>query len=366
MFVEEDVPPEIHSADRDLAARAVWLAYIAGCTQDQIGARLGLSRIKVNRLLAFAHKRGLVKVSIEAAPSECLALEERLVQSFGLRACGVVPNVAAKGERDSAVVFDAIGLAAAQFLQRFLDNANPKVIGIGWGRTLAAMVDRMPLSSHPNLKVVALLGSLTRRSSANPYEVAFRLAQRTGAEGYFLPVPFVADTAADKQLLMAQKSVQDIHVLTRKAELHLVGIGELEGTPIVRQLALVSEPELAQLRRAGAVGNVLANFIDAEGRLVDCDLNRRSLGCSLEELRGGRFVVGVAGGMEKVEAIRAALNSGVLSGLITDEGVARALVGRLAEHGAPGVARSAKTRGSNGHARPPEAGLPRAASGDFR
>ena len=53
-----------------LASRAAWLSYIGGFRQEDIATRLGISRVKVNRLIALAHRQGLIRVFVEGnAPS---------------------------------------------------------------------------------------------------------------------------------------------------------------------------------------------------------------------------------------------------------------------------------------------------------
>ena len=68
-----------------LATRAAWLSYVGGYTQEEIAGRLGVSRIKVNRLIAQAVRAGLVHVFVEGTAAECIALEEAIAARWGLR-----------------------------------------------------------------------------------------------------------------------------------------------------------------------------------------------------------------------------------------------------------------------------------------
>jgi DNA-binding transcriptional regulator LsrR (DeoR family) len=72
------------------------------------------------------------------------------------------------------------------------------------------------------------------------------------------------------------------------------------------------------LMQAGAVADILGNFIDLNGRLVDSDLNQRVVGTSLDVLAEMENVFAVAGGLRKAQAISAALRSGCITNLITD------------------------------------------------
>jgi len=302
--------------DLDLATRAAWLSYIGGYTQGDIADRLGVSRAKAHRLIALAQDRGLVKVFIEGEPAECIACEEALVRRFGLRNCLVAP---ALGDGE----FASVGAAGARLLHRTLPSLPPgALVGVGKGRSLAAAIARMPAIRRPDLRFVSVSGSLTRKLSANPFDAVQRLVGRTGGEGYFLPVPYLAASGAEKEVLLAQKSVQDMLALAREAELFVIGIGTLEDDAHIRQVGMVSEAEWDDLRGLGAVGDIMGSFVDIDGRPVDSPVNEHALGLGMEDLRGRR-VVAVVGGNGKAKAVLGALRTGIVTDLVISEPAAR-------------------------------------------
>jgi len=103
------------------------------------------------------------------------------------------------------------------------------------GPHLEQMALHLGGAHNPAAQFVSLMGSLTRNSAFNTFEVVQALAARTGGVGYFLPVPFVADTAADREVLISQRSVGDALALARSADLYLISVGELTETAILRQ-----------------------------------------------------------------------------------------------------------------------------------
>lgn len=309
--------------EQSLSIRAAWLAYVGGQTQEQIAERLGVSRIKAQRLIAAATQSGLVKFFVEGVPAECIALEERLGRAFGLKRCTVVPALT-EGADETAGTVAALAVAAARHLTRVLESGEVSTVGVGHGRTLAAMVERLPAMNQQSTRFVSLLGSLTRRSAANPFDLIARLAERTGGECYFMPVPFLADSQADAQVLRAQRGVQHVLGLVRECQLCVVGVGELGANTHLLRNQSVTPEELEALRRAGAVGEVAGCFVAADGRPVAGEMNERAVGAKLEDLRG-RDVLAVAGGRSKAEAIRAVLNTGLITELIVDEAAAQLL-----------------------------------------
>lgn len=90
---------------------------------------------------------------------------------------------------------------------------------------------------------------------------------------------------------------------------------------------IVPQNALRTLTDKGAVANMLCYFVDAEGRLVDHEVNDRVMAIGLDVVRAVPNVVLAAGGPQKVVAIRAALKAVQARVLITDQDTAAALVG---------------------------------------
>ena len=311
--------------DVSLASRAAWLSYVGGYRQEDIAALLGVSRVKVTRLIGLAHREGLIRVFVEGGVGECMALEDQVKARFGLAFCSVAPDLGEVG-----LPLRALASAGARFLLSRFDDDGVKLIGIGHGRTLAAVVDALPNLAGPSLagedlRFVSLLGGLTRNAAAYPFDVIHSLARKTGGESYFMPVPFFANSVEDRAVLLAQKGVQDVLALAQAADLYVLGIGEVGPEAHMLQSGMITAAELAEVNAAGAVGEILGQFLDAVGRPVAASLNGRALSLGLEDLKG-KSVVAVAGGEAKAAAIAAALRSGVLTGLVTDEATAEGLV----------------------------------------
>lgn len=306
--------------EQALATRAAWLSYVGRMTQEDIATRLGVSRVKANRLIAQAHRDGLIRVFVEGPAANCIELEQRLLERHQLDLCVVAPDL---GESD--LPLETLSAAGARFLLGMLEQRTSGIIGFGHGRTLAAVVDRLPRLTASELKFVSLIGSLTRKAAAHPSDVIHRLAERVSGEAYFMPVPFIADSAEDKAVLVAQKSIIRVFEMARSADLFVVGIGEVLAHSHLVEAGMMTMAELEALRRAGAAGELLGQFVDAGGNPVNLEINDRAIGLTIEDLRG-KDAVAIAGGRGKARAIDAVLRSRVLTGLITDEATARRLV----------------------------------------
>ena len=293
----------------DAAARAAWLYYIHGRTQDEIAGRLGVSRQSVQRLVALAVAEGLIKFRLDHPLATCMDLAERLRERHRLTLVEVAP--AGEGVLGTAI-------AAAGVVERWFEAKAPAVIGVGTGRTLRAVMAQMPRLARPQHKVVSVVGNTSRDGRVSPYEVAQHLAERIGAACYPMPTPVVAATPDDRERMQAQSAWRSIQALSREADAVFVGVGHVGADAPLRLDDFVDEAELAGLVRAGAVGEITAWPFDGRGRVLDHPFVARLPGL---DPRGfvGVPLIGVAAGAHKVEAIKAALDGGLLTGLVTDE-----------------------------------------------
>ena len=304
-----------------LATRAAWLYHAGGMTQSQVADRLGVTGVKAHRLIARATRAGMVRVFVEGPIGDCIAAEAALSTRHHLRFCRVVP-----GLDETRLPVRALGIAAAGYLREVLESRCHQIVGVGHGRTLAAAIGYLPRISAPGLKLVSLLGNLPRRVPANPFEVIDRLAEKTSAEAYLMPVPMFARRAADRAVLRAQSGVTEALAMARDAGLLIMGIGEATPDAFLALSGVIAPEDLRAARDAGAVGEMLGTFYDITGRPVRSVLHDRSIAEPLSDQMPARDVVAVAGGAGKAPAIHAVLQSRLLTGLITDELTARQLV----------------------------------------
>ena len=160
--------------------------------------------------------------------------------------------------------------------------------------------------------MVSLLGGLTRKFSATPFDVIHRLAERTGAEAYLLPVPMYANSAEDRAVLLNQRGVGAIFDMGIRSTLRFVGIGAMEPDSSTLSAGMVEKHETDEAKRAGGVGEILGHIFGLSGNLVQTSLSARALSMPVEEL-GSQKTVAIAGGRLKTDAIRSVLSSSTIS-----------------------------------------------------
>lgn len=304
----------------DDAARAGWLYYVAGRTQDEIAAAMGISRQSAQRLVSLAVAEKLIKVRLDHPIAECLELAEAVKDKYSLRQVEIVPSDPGS---DSAIT--GIAEAGAAEIERWLKQPDPLVLAIGTGRTLRAAVDQLSPMECPQHRIVSLTGNISPDGSAAYYNVIFSMADAIKARHFPMPLPVLVSTPAERDLLHQQPLVRPTIELGARANVTFVGIGELGPQAPLVEDGFVSNGEMDALVKNGATGEICGWIFDAEGQLLKDPINDRVASLSIPS-RETSSVIGFAKGRRKHAAIRAAVRGKRVNGLITDEDTARFLL----------------------------------------
>ena len=307
------------AAASETIARVAHLYYILGLTQNEIAKRLNITRFKVHRMLAQAREQGMVRIAIDVPFAERLDLESHLIRRFGLEAAFVCPS----DTSEDVSLSDVIGHYAGSMVSDLLENG--MTVATSWGSTLRAMAMAIEPGAAEHLSVVSMIGTLATRSTQDKYEAAAVLAERLGAECFFIPAPILCDTEEATVAINSQQAAQDAMERAKAADLALLSIGGT-GMSSLREASMLTDADYMQAREAGAIGNFIGRFIGADGLPLDHPLNARCVGIGPQNILGIPRRVLAAGGQQKVEAIRAVLDRGFATIAITDEETARTLL----------------------------------------
>lgn len=311
---------EIESGRLDDAARAGWLYYVAGNTQDEIARKLGVSRQSAQRLVSLAVSERLIKVRLDHPIAHCMELSARLTEAFGLKSCEVVPS-----DPDTPNSIVGVAQAGAAEMERHLKSQHPKIVAIGTGRALRACVEQLPPMDCPQHSIVSLLGNMMTDGSATAYNVVIRIAERVGAKHYPMPLPVYARSVEEKHILHNQEPVHNILELARQADVTFVGIGNMDLNAPLHVDGFLSRDDIRAFDRAGAVGEIISWVYDAEGRVIEGLVNDRVNSAPLVA-DSPNPVFGIAAGEAKVDGIRGAMTGKLINGLITNEHTAELLL----------------------------------------
>lgn len=313
---------EVPDQDEQLLVRLAWACEIQGMTQAQAAERFNVTRLRVNKALAEARARGIVRVSINSPFGACVELEDRLCNRFGLKTATVAPI---GGENFN--LHTVIGAALGQFLTSFLARDDIRLFGMSWGNTLNMATRFVEPLDRPDLEITSVMGGLTKGSDVNSYEITTRLADLCNAEHSYFTAPIYVSSAESREILVKQQVFSRSIAKIRDAGGLALAAGAMQGSLLLSD-GLPEDVGVDDLIAAGAVGDILGYFLNAEGETVAHSINQRVIGIQLSDLNDLPNVVLAAGGLFKVPIIRAVLQRHCIDHLVTDELTAAALLER--------------------------------------
>jgi deoxyribonucleoside regulator len=288
-----------------------------GRTQEDIGHELHLTRWKVGRLLDEARAVGIVQIRVVHPQARRTDLEVALRARFGLQDAVIVPTPDGAGASSGHVA-----RAAAAYLRS--QGADLRTLGVSWGNTLQEVAAVLPSGWTSGLEVVQVNGSVSRTDRpTTAANVAMSIAHSGQGRATLLPLPAIVEQASTRHALYSETFVQQTLARGRAADALLFSLGALSPESVLVQSGAITRDELARLRAAGACGDVLGHYVTPDGRIADADVESRTVGLTLDDLRQAARAIAVASGPAKAGIIEAALVSGLCSVLVTDEAAAR-------------------------------------------
>lgn len=309
-------------SDELLSIRAAELYYEDDKTQDEIGSILRLTRWKVGRLLAQAKADGFIRIEIVHPRARRLPIERRLRETCGLADAIVVSSAGIDDQED---LQSRVAQAAADYLTAL--RPVPRTLGISWGRTLHEISVHLEDGWAPGVDVVQVNGgvSLTRRTGTAA-TTAVTIAQKGRGQAALLPSPAILERLETKQAIEADRAVAAVLGLASTANAYLFSAGPADETSVLVDSGYLTAADVAGLVQRGAVGDVLGRYIDAAGGIVDVELDERTVGLPLENLRAAAHSIAVISGPTKHAVAAAVVGSGLCTVLVTDEDTATSLI----------------------------------------
>lgn len=297
---------------------AAWLYYEDGMTQADIANLMGLSRASVNTYLADARTRGLVNIEIEPDRFRSVMIAKAMKDRFNLQDCLVIPSEG--GDRS---LFERLGAAGAQVLKRLVRAGD--TIAVAWGRSVLSLAEELHHPGLADIRVVQASGSTTARIPWTPEACAARLAEALGARWVPLSAPAIVSSPEMRERLLAETVLSEQMVVLSEANRIVMGISSMRPESTIHTSGFLDGVD-QQAHYQDAVGSVSGRFISARGEPVIGPVNDRTIGLDLAALRAIPQRIAVAGGIEKVSAILAALRGGYVNVLITDAASARGVL----------------------------------------
>ncbi|ECV3601534.1 transcriptional regulator LsrR [Salmonella enterica] len=272
--------------EEEQVARIAWFYYHDGLTQSEISERLGLTRLKVSRLLEKGHQSGIIRVQINSRFEGCLEYENALRNHFALQNIRVL-------------------------------------LAVGFGEATMTTLKRLSgFISAQQIRLVTLSGGV------GPYMTGIGQLDAACSVS-IMPAPLRASSQEIACTLRNENSVRDVMLTAQAADAAIVGIGAInqKDQASILKSGYITQGEQLMIGRKGAVGDILGYFFDAHGEIIpDIKIHNELIGLKLNSLSTIPTVIGVAGGEQKAEAIIAAMRGNYINALVTDQKTAGKII----------------------------------------
>jgi DNA-binding transcriptional regulator LsrR (DeoR family) len=309
-------------AEHDLLAQTAAMYYVEEMTQDAIAAQLGLSRVKIYRLLKQARSEQVIQFTVNWPVQRAPEIEAQLCARFGLREVLVLKP----GSSDRTHALARVGQLGARYLEQTLRDGMALTVCLGRSTFEVIHAVRPGFQGHVN--VVQAVGSVALATpELDSASLTRELAAKLGGAAHYLAAPMVVDSIAAAEMLRSQRDIQRSLELARRADVALVGVGDLDpATSEFVTAGYLSAGDLASIRSSGGVGDMSGQLFTIDGAAYTGGFNERVIGLRLADLRAIPTVISIAAGAAKTPAIFGALRTGVIDVFCTDLDTATAVL----------------------------------------
>lgn len=306
----------------DLLAQIASMYYEREMTQNEIADQLGLSRVKVHRLLRESREKGVVRITIDWPIRRDHVLEDGLRRAYGL----VDVRVLKAAHETALPPLRQLGSLGARYMEGLLGGISRMAICVG--RSTFEVVNAIRPDVQAGIQIVQAIGSIPHpQDEFDSPMLARQLAQKLGGRVLYLASPLTADTAPAARVIRSQRNIQHTLSMAGAAEVALLGIGNLDPhTSGFVRAGLMTPAEIEGMLADGAVGDLAWRVYARNGTAYPCELNERIIGITLDDLRRIPLTIAVAAGQHKALAIAGALRTGAINVLCTDDSTASAVL----------------------------------------
>lgn len=308
-------------SNRDsLIVQVAILYYEQKYTQMEIAKELHLSRPTISHMLNEARERGIVTITINHPDSNIFSKQHDIIENYKLKSVHITNSSASKEN-----IKKELGQLCATYIESRIDDI--RKIGLGWGTSIYEYVNEASYKNTNNLEIIPLIGGIgIQDTQYHSNHLAFRLSEKYNCNVSYFYAPAFAESEDVRDLFASTVLYQDIYEKGLHVDIAILGVGNPIESSTYKTLGYFSNKEEEQIKKSGAIGDILGSFFDKNGKKVDIPLTRRMMGITLEDIRKIPEILVLASGNEKIESIKTLLNLGILDHLVIDQEIADGLL----------------------------------------
>lgn len=294
------------------------LYYEENLSQKEISFQLGISRPQISRMLSNARSNNVVAIKINNPFLDETKLEKTLIERYGLKDA-LVLNTGKANETNNEL--EEFGRLAADCIDAYIMDHNR--VGVMSGQTISNLAWAIKHLNRRGLEFVSLVGGMGAKSASwHANAIAQRFAECSGGSCYILNAPIIVQSKQSRDILIQEPEIASVIQKGASCDVAIIGIGQINMSSTTVKAGTLDNDDIKRLEEAGAVASVCTSYLDAKGKIIEAELNERSIGLTLNQLKKSRTIA-LAIGENKVESIKAALSSGYLDVFITNLDTAR-------------------------------------------
>lgn len=290
--------------------------------QNEIAKKLGISRPTVSKLLKEAKERGYLRIEI-VGPEEqnCYKLEKKLEEKFGLKEAIVVED-----KHDTNFQKEELGFEVAKYLYRMIQEGD--IVGVSMGTTLKMIPQYAKVKKFNKVEFIPLVGGIGEADmTTHSNQLVIELSKGMGGTFKLLHGPAIVSNENIINILRQDKNIKDVFKAMDNMNMAIVGIGSpIDENSNVIKNGYFNKNDVETFKETKAVGDICLNVYDINGNTADYEYNKCVFGMNIEKLKNVDKVVGVACGIEKLNAVMGALNGHYVNILAVNYSLAEALL----------------------------------------
>ncbi|WP_456295539.1 sugar-binding transcriptional regulator [Vibrio sp. AK197] len=304
---------EISVESTDLLTEVAVSYYQDGATQEEISKKYAISRAKVGRMLKQARDEGIVEITVKYHPVFSAKIEQRLIERFGVKRALIALDQPNEEQQR---------LQVAGLVSNYLNSTlrNGMVVSVGQGRNVSAVAHHVGVITSRDCKFVCGIGGIHPRGGMfNADHICRQLAKKYGGTSETLYAPAYAENREQKLAFMQNATVKQTLDLARKADVALVGIGDMSENSYMVDLGWFTAEEVVQSRlHQGVVGDFAGyDFFDIHGQAAKTVMSDRIIGLGIDEFRPINEVIAIAAENSKPLALLGALRTQAIDVIAT-------------------------------------------------
>jgi len=299
---------------RELATKVSILYYDQKKNQNEIASQLNICRSYVSQLLNYARDNDIVKtyVNIDAFHPRMISEETEMNLIF--------PNVKQfyiMKSNDNGSSKREIGKFAAPIISKLIKQA--RTITVDPGTSVRKIIESLSEDSFNHCQekiIVPIMGGLgNEKMGLHANQLVEKLANILNCHYYFLNCPATISNAKIRDALVEEVNIQQVIEVWDQLDLAIMGMGNLqEGCTA---FSIFSDSMIEKVKNSKAVSEIAVNFFDEEGNYLDI-LDDYRISIPFEKLKNAETKIAIAFGIEKAQAIIAAIKANVIDLLVTD------------------------------------------------